>query len=48
MQNQKSIEIKQENGNKMTALVAGGAGGGSHLCDSLIVGGYNVVCVDNL
>ncbi len=43
---QKFKEMKQEHGNKMTALVVGGAGG--HLCDRLIMEGYNVVCVDNL
>lgn len=32
-----------------TALVAGGAGFiGSHLCDRLIMDGYNIVCIDNL
>lgn len=42
MQIQKSKEMIQENGNKMTALVAGGAGViGSHLCDRLIMEGYN-------
>lgn len=41
--------MKQEHDNKMTALVAGGAGFvGSHLCDRLIAEGYDVLCVDNL
>ena len=32
-----------------TALVAGGAGFvGSHLCDHLIIAGWNVICLDNL
>jgi UDP-glucuronate decarboxylase len=34
---------------RTTAVVTGGAGFiGSHLCDRLVQGGHNVICVDNL
>jgi dTDP-glucose 4,6-dehydratase len=34
---------------KPTAVVTGGAGFlGSHLCDRLIIEGFNVICIDNL
>lgn len=43
--------IEDITGNKASSkvLVAGGAGFiGSHLCDRLLLEGYEVVCVDNL